>query len=235
MLPKGILFDLDDTIIAYGATAESSWWRICGEFAGQCNLFETEALYQAIREAGDWFWSDRVRHKTWRQDLKNARRQIASIAFKKLNIEDIELSNNIADTFSEQREHDAYLFNGAEETLSFLNGKGISLALMTNGASTPQRRKIERFNLEKFFDSILIEGELGIGKPEQGIYLRALDELNLAPEEVWMVGDNLEWEVEAPQRLGIFSIWNDYAKIGLPQGSKIIPDRIINNISELME
>ena len=36
-----------------------------------------------------------------------------------------------------------------------------------------------------------------------------------------MVGDNLEWEVAAPQRLGIHAIWLDAYKAGLPAGSLI--------------
>jgi len=235
MLPKGILFDLDDTIIAYGATADSTWWRICGEYANQSDRFDTNTLYRAIREMGNWYWSDKERHKTGRQDLNSARRQIVSLAFQKLNIIDNSLAWKIADTFSEQREEDAYLFEGAEETLEYFNDTGVSLALITNGASDKQRNKIERFNLKRFFKSILIEGEVGIGKPEEAIYLKALDKLKLKPKEVWMVGDNLEWEVEAPQKLGIFSIWNDYAKKGLPPDSRIIPDRIIHHISELMD
>ena len=76
---------------------------------------------------------------------------------------------------------------------------------------------------------------MGYGKPNEAVFLRALDELNLRPESVWFVGDNLEWDIEGPQKLGIFSIWNDYGKKGLPPSSKIIPDRIINNISELVK
>jgi hypothetical protein len=47
------------------------------------------------------------------------------------------------------------------------------------------------------------------------------------------VGDNLEWDVAAPQRLGIYGIWNDYLNKGLPPTTNIHPDRIINSISEL--
>ena len=32
MLPKGILFDLDDTIIAYTPVAEPTWRKVCNEF-----------------------------------------------------------------------------------------------------------------------------------------------------------------------------------------------------------
>ena len=63
----------------------------------------------------------------------------------------------------------------------------------------------------------------------------ALASLSLSPEDVWFVGDNLEWDVSAPQKLGIFGIWNDFKGLGLPPSSEIVPDRIINNISELIK
>ena len=157
------------------------------------------------------------------------------IFFQELNIDDIPLAWEIADAFSEQREEKIYLFQGAEETLEYLNAHNVSLALMTNGEAQKQQSKIKRFRLEKFFKSILIEGVLGFGKPEEAVYIRALDELGFSPKEVWSVGDNLEWEVSVPQKLGIFSIWNDYKGLGLPASEEVIPDRIINNISELIE
>ena len=49
-----------------------------------------------------------------------------------------------------------------------------------------------------------------------------------------MVGDNLEWEVEVPQRLGIYAIWNDVHGEGLPTESAVKPDRIIRSLTELL-
>ncbi len=96
-----------------------------------------------------------------------------------------------------------------------------------------QRTKIERFDLGKYFGIILIEGEQGFGKPDKRVYIKALEGLDLKLEECWAVGDNLEWDVEGPQKLGIFGIWNDFSNKGLPEDSSIAPDRIINSIVEL--
>ena len=235
MLPKGILFDLDDTIIAYTPVAEPTWRRICEEHTRSDDQLDANMLFSAIRRVSDWYWSDKARHKIGRQDLKSARRNILGLVFKELDIDDNLLAWNIADAFSEQREEEVYLFERAEETLEYLNAHNVSLALVTNGEAEKQRNKIKRFRLGRFFKTILIEGVLGYGKPEEAIYVRALDELGLSPEEVWSVGDNLEWDVSAPQKLGIFGIWNDFAEKGLPPSTQIIPDRIIHNISELIE
>ena len=96
-----------------------------------------------------------------------------------------------------------------------------------------QRLKIERFALEPLFDTVLVEGELEYGKPDRRIYELALSQLQCSPADTWMVGDNLEWEVAAPQRLGIYGIWVDASGKGLPPEASIRPDRIVRSIVEL--
>ena len=112
--------------------------------------------------------------------------------------------------------------------------RGIRLALVTNGAAAIQRAKIERFALAHRFDHIQIEGEHGFGKPEERAYHHAMDALGVAAGDTWMIGDNLEWEVEVPQRLGIYAIWMDTHGDGLPEGSTVRPDRIIRSLTELL-
>ena len=88
---------------------------------------------------------------------------------------------------------------------------GVKLALITNGSAEGQRGKVVRFELERFFGCIVIEGEFGVGKPDERVYKHALAALATDPEDAWMVGDNLEWEVAVPQRLGLRGIWVDWA------------------------
>jgi putative hydrolase of the HAD superfamily len=91
-----------------------------------------------------------------------------------------------------------------------------------------------RSQLEHRFDHIQIEGEHGFGKPEERAYTHAMEVLGVGPHETWMVGDNLEWDIVAPQRLGIYAIWHDGYGVGLPPDCPIRPDRIIRHLSELL-
>ena len=95
-------------------------------------------------------------------------------------------------------------------------------------------QRFREFGLQPFFEHVQIEGEHGFGKPEERAYLHAMSGLNSMPEETWIVGDNLVWEVEAPQRLGIFSIWYDGEGNGLPSDTIIKPDRIVRALPELI-
>jgi putative hydrolase of the HAD superfamily len=111
---------------------------------------------------------------------------------------------------------------------------GVRLALITNGAGEPQRAKVIRFALAERFDHVQIEGEHGFGKPEERAYTHAMEALGVGPRDTWMVGDNLEWEIVAPQRLGIYAIWYDGYGTGLPPECPVRPDRIIRSLTELL-
>ena len=108
------------------------------------------------------------------------------------------------------------------------------MALVTNGDAGQQRDKIERHDLARYFGAIVIEGEFGCGKPEERVYREVLRRLGIDPEGVWMVGDHLEWDVLAPQRLGLTGVWIDREGAGLPADTDARPHRIIGSLSELL-
>ena len=94
-------------------------------------------------------------------------------------------------------------------------------------------RKIARFEIADLFDAILVEGELGFGKPDERVYRRALSALDVKPADAWMVGDNLEWDVAAPQKLGMSGVWVDARGRGLPNDSAVKPDYIVRSLADL--
>ncbi len=233
-LPKAILFDLDDTIIAYGAVSMDTWQSVCEIYAGDLPGWTAEQLVEGINSYREWFWSDPERHKQGRMNTINVRYEMVRGAFSRMGIYAPRIANLISERYIEEHERRVHVFPGALETLQTLNDAGVPLALLTNGTRASQRGKINRFNLERYFECILVEGEFGVGKPDERVYTHALERLGVSPSEAWMVGDNLEWEVAAPQRLGITAIWHDHAGKGLPAGSEIRPDRIIRSLPELL-
>jgi len=161
--------------------------------------------------------------------MLQARIYFVTTASKRLGSENVEGAIRLANHFHDVRENHVTPFEGAIETLEYFQGLGTKMALITNGDKETQRNKINKFALNQYFDYVLIEGEFGLGKPHFEVYQYILDKLKVSAKETWIVGDNLDWKVRALQELGIYSIWNE----GLPVNSQIVPNRVINRISEL--
>lgn len=237
-LPQAILFDLDDTIITEGERLPILV-QIASEFEAVLAGHDPAKVADTLEAALKSFWGDPERAREARLrpkgGIRQARRSVVAETFKSLGVADADgLAAIFSSRFTELRTVGAHEFDGARHTLETLRRTGVQLALVTNGASEIQRAKLERFSLTPLFDHIQIEGEHGFGKPEPQAYLHALEALNAQPEAVWMVGDNLEWEVAAPQRLGIYGIWHDHLGRGLPEQSQVRPDRIIRYLPELL-
>src|SRR5262249_39102000 len=126
------------------------------------------------------------------------------------------------------------LFAGVSETLAELRQRGLPMALVTNGDRAHQRRKIEQHDLARFFDVILIEGEFGAGKPDQSVYRHVLGALRIDAADAWMSGDNTEWDVAAPQRLGLKGVWVDAEGRGVPPGDSTRPHAIFRSFNEIL-
>lgn len=238
--PRAILFDLDETLLSFGHRPDQIR-AVVDETPGLFAPLPPETAVEVIEAAFRAHWADQARHRAWRaKPLIEARRHIARDAFAALerggsaNLTD-DAAVAFGDRFHAYRETQITLYPDALEILAAFRGRGVRLALVTNGAAEVQRPKIERFGLAGLFDHIQIEGEHGFGKPEPRAYHHALDTLGAAPHETWMVGDNLEWEVIAPQRLGVHAIWFDPRGAGLPPDSLARPDRIIRALRELLD
>ena len=236
-LPRAMLIDMDETILSAYSRPEIAWNIVATEFAGELAPLSPQQVAAAITDSARQFWA--AAGAEWRLKLAEARHEVvrggfATLAAAGKTVLPLDLAIRLADRFTAYRDEQMFVFPGAHEAIDALKARGVKLALVTNGAAEPQRAKVERFALTHRFDHIQIEGEHGFGKPEERAYLHAMDALGVTARETWMVGDNLEWEVEVPQRLGIYAIWIDVHGEGLPADSSIKPDRIIRSLTELL-
>jgi putative hydrolase of the HAD superfamily len=232
-----MLIDMDDTILSAYARPELAWNTVASEFARELAPLSPQQVAAAITESGRRFWA--TAEPAWRLKLAEARQEVVRGGFSALaatghGVLPVDLVRRLADRFDAYREEQMFVFPGAHDAIDALKALGIKLALITNGAADTQRAKIERFALSHRFDHIQIEGEHGFGKPDEKAYLHAMAALGVTAPDTWMIGDNLEWEVEAPQRLGIYAIWIDVHGQGLPAGSTVKPDRTIRSLTELL-
>jgi putative hydrolase of the HAD superfamily len=232
-LPRALLFDLDDTIVRESAGGEDLWAEMCDAFAARAGV-SPAALHAAVLSARDWFWGDGAREKRGRLAMPWARRAVAEEAFRRLGLRNLADAHALGDAFTRTRSERMQFFAGARETLQELRARGHQLALITNGGAEFQREKIERFCLAPLFDVVLVEGEIGFGKPDPRIFARALRALGAEPRDALMTGNDLHSDVLGAKRAGVRAAWVDHSRAGVPSHAPAQPDRVVSAIAELI-
>jgi putative hydrolase of the HAD superfamily len=228
-----LLLDLDDTILDDTGCSDECWSITCKEAAAARPGLDPLKLRQELDRVGGAFWNDPDRRAEWRLRMREAWGPVATEALAVMGIDDPALGTFIGARHFELRDRAMTPLPGAIAALRRLRSRRVRLGLVTNGGSDTQRSKIERFELEPYFDYIAIEGEVGIGKPDRAAYENGLQQLAANAEETWMVGDSLERDVAGAQAAGILGIWLDRHARGLSTESPR-PDRVIRSLAELI-
>jgi putative hydrolase of the HAD superfamily len=115
-------------------------------------------------------------------------------------------------------------------TLTELRERGYSLGLITNRENVERFRELlEAMELGPYFDLILASGEVGVRKPEAGIFYAALDRTGAEAERTIYVGDNYWADVVGARNADITPVLYD------PHG--LFPEadcRILLSMDELL-
>jgi len=232
---RGIIFDMDDTLVAFDAVTDKSWEEVCKKYEQKNPSLKWNKLFNTIKLLSNEYWKDPERHRIGRNNIEEVRRNILKKVFIKLGIKNQEDAVYIADEYSKVRLNNMYLFPETISVLEKLKKKNYTLLLMTNGDNKGQRDKIKKFCLEKYFNHILIEGELGYDKPDDRIFKKATNLINLKPEHIMIVGDNFDWEILPGKNYGFKAVWINKRNIPVDNYKKKTADAIIYNLNELYD
>ncbi len=85
--------------------------------------------------------------------------------------------------------------------------KRYKLGVVSNFSHSPAVWKtLQRFDLAKFFDTVVVSADVGWRKPSSKIFKKALDALQILASESVFVGDELDHDVEGAQNVGMLTI-----------------------------
>lgn len=236
-LPSAILFDLDDTLVTVPISPKDLFRTVAAAHRDTIVAAGSSVarLDDAYHDAHTRYWNHPVTNQQGRLNAWRSRYTIIADALTRAGVQVPGLARTMAREFHTKREEGVVLIPGAKETLAWFHARNVPMAVLSNGSRVTQRRKLNRFGLTRYFRIILIEGEQGVGKPDPEVYRRALEACNATAETAWCVGDNIEWDVTAPQKLGFVGIWIDSSGAGLPPEGNYHPDIVIASVHELVE
>ena len=86
------------------------------------------------------------------------------------------------------------------------------LAIISNSAEEEANESLEKLNLKKYFDYIVLSCKVELAKPDPRIFQLALDHFDVNGEECVMIGDNLEVDIVPARMLGFRTFLVDTRK-----------------------
>jgi len=122
---------------------------------------------------------------------------------------------------------------GAKEVLRRIQQTQLKVAILTNGISALQWKKITRSGLQNHFHTIVVSGDYGRGKPDPSIFFHTLKKLGFTPEKCLMVGNNPRSDILGAQRAGLRTCWLQLDGVTYPK-EQLAPDYTIVNLQELL-
>lgn len=191
---RGVVFDLDHTLFDRYATLRA----ILPEARSRFSLAEG-ITDEKLTEA--WIAADRrYVHFGWPKMFGElAKTGVFADPAPAPN----ELGAFLRDTFSRV----AVPFPDARPVLCELRRRGLRLAVITNGKSALQRKKLEMIGLTDLFDEILVSEEAGVEKPDPAIFRVMERRLGLPADELCYVGDNEVNDVKGARAAGWLPVW----------------------------
>lgn len=128
--------------------------------------------------------------------------------------------------------HHGELYDGARAVLDALAGD-VRLALVTNGLSEVQRTRLERLDLLRYFDAVVISSEVGVTKPRPEIFDLVFEQLGApSPSTAVMIGDSLSSDVRGGREYGIATCW--FNRHGVPAGPDDTCTHEIRDLAEIL-
>lgn len=127
------------------------------------------------------------------------------------------------------------LKEGVKETLEALNGE-YRMGIISDTGVTPGsiiREHLEGHELLQYFTSTVFSDEVGYCKPDPKVFEKALNELEVRPEEAVHVGDLLRTDVVGAKGIGMKAVWVSHTG-DYPQG-EYSPDFVIKRLPELLD
>ena len=177
MAIKVVLFDLGGVIIRLGDHIFPSSW------------LQSDAVFSL----SEWLQSDTSKaFETGLIDANEFARALKS---------GLSLPQSVDEIIEEFAAWPKELFPGADDLLLSLR-QSYQVAALSNINELHVPRMLKEFRLDEYFDNLFFPNELHLSKPDPDFYLKALELLAVAPDEV-VFFDDVEKNVSAARGLGI--------------------------------
>lgn len=219
---RALLWDIDDTLLDFGASERAGILRTFESFGlGEC----TEEMLKEYSRINMKHWEKLERGEcTKRETMVNRFREF------------FELYGITADAESFNDEYqdrlpDTIIFHPhGKETLELLSHTYLQYSA-SNGNLPVQLRKLRESGMDRIFNGVFISDDVGFEKPSIDFFRYVLDSIGQAPEDCLMIGDSLTSDMLGANNAGIPCCW--FNPKGKPAPASLRIDYTVRDLAEI--
>jgi putative hydrolase of the HAD superfamily len=199
---KFVFFDLDDTLLDHkhaSSMGAEGFYRDHADVLG----VSFSRFMKGWKQAGQLHMERYFRNEVSYQGQRRARvREV--FAASGLTLTDAEADERFA-VYLKYYEAEWRLFDDVLPCLDSIPES--QMGIISNGDSGQQLKKLARMGLDGRFDPVVLSGEIGVAKPEPGIFVEAASRAGVEPSQCVYTGDRLETDAMAATAAGMSGIW----------------------------
>lgn len=220
-----IIFDADETLFDFEKSERDAFKNTIPEFG---IVYDENYHLKEYKEINTAIWKELEDGLITQKKLKVER-------FKRLS-DRLNAGFDAAEFAKSYMKHLSYasfLFDESIDLVKSLHGN-YKLAIVTNGLTDVQDRRIRRSTIAEYFEDIIISEEVEAAKPDPKIFEFALKNIKYVDNSrVLMVGDSLTSDIQGGINFGIDTCWFNPKKT--LNNMKIKPTYEIYNLMDLKD
>jgi YjjG family noncanonical pyrimidine nucleotidase len=183
---KSIFFDLDHTLWDFETNSREALAELHHSYQLERKGISLQPFLSAFKKINTGLWH---LYDTGKIKQEVIRLQRFHRIFQEFDVEAYELSLQFSIDYVSQSPKKGNLLPHAKEVLEHLHPH-YSMHIITNGFSEIQSTKMSSSGIHGYFKSVVTSEKAGHKKPSKEIFDFALQQNNLHPTEVIMIGDN---------------------------------------------
>lgn len=205
---KHLFFDLDHTLWDFDANAHITLQQLHLDLhLPEKGIHDFDLFHKNYLAHNETLWAQYRTGHIKQDELRLKRMWLALLDF---NIDDRELARQMNELFLQLLPTRTLLFPDTMEVLHYLQHKGYGLHLITNGFEETQHAKLKSSGLAPFFEVVVTSECSNSLKPQQEIFIYALNKTGATAEESLMIGDALDVDVAGALNVGMDAVHVNY-------------------------
>ena len=226
---KHLFFDLDHTLWDFERSSAESLTEVYHTF----NVAELGA------ESLDTFISTylRINYQLWRELERNViphthiREHRFRLVMEELGVQATTDYRPMEETYIDLLPTKSYLMDGALDVLDYVQAKGYTLHILTNGFDVVQGKKMQSAGIYDYFTHLITNEKAQSRKPDPRIFEYALACAAAPCHECLMIGDNWEADILGAKRFGMDTVYYNPAGTSFDEA----PTHDIRHLRELLD